>query len=224
MTDTHDPDLSASDPEVAGLITAEGDRQREMVRLIASENYVSAAVLRGHRHGAHEQVLRGLRRQALLRGSAGHRPGRDARRRARQEPLRRRPRQRAALLRLARQPRGLPRVPPARRPGHGHGAADGRPPDARLERLRDRQVVPQRAVRRAQGDRPGRHGRGPRHRARRAAQADLLRRHGHPAHHRLPGVRRDRPRGRARSCAPTSPTSPGWSPAGPTRRRSATPT
>ncbi len=45
MTDPRDPDLSASDQEVASLITAEGDRQREMVRLIASENYVSAAVL-----------------------------------------------------------------------------------------------------------------------------------------------------------------------------------
>jgi glycine hydroxymethyltransferase len=42
---TTDPTLSASDQEVAELITAEGDRQREMVRLIASENYVSAAVL-----------------------------------------------------------------------------------------------------------------------------------------------------------------------------------
>jgi glycine hydroxymethyltransferase len=42
---TTDPTLSESDQEVAELITAEGDRQREMVRLIASENYVSAAVL-----------------------------------------------------------------------------------------------------------------------------------------------------------------------------------
>ena len=45
MTTTSDPDLSASDPELAGLVAAEGARQREMVRLIASENYVSAAVL-----------------------------------------------------------------------------------------------------------------------------------------------------------------------------------
>jgi len=45
MTDRRDPDLSSSDSDVAGLIAAEGDRQREMVRLIASENYVSAAVL-----------------------------------------------------------------------------------------------------------------------------------------------------------------------------------
>ena len=42
---TSDPNLSTSDQEIAGLITAEGERQREMVRLIASENYVSAAVL-----------------------------------------------------------------------------------------------------------------------------------------------------------------------------------
>ena len=45
MTSHHDPDLSAGDPDVAQLITAEGTRQREMVRLIASENYASAAVL-----------------------------------------------------------------------------------------------------------------------------------------------------------------------------------
>jgi glycine hydroxymethyltransferase len=45
MTDPRDQNLLASDPEVAELIAAEGDRQREMVRLIASENYVSAAVL-----------------------------------------------------------------------------------------------------------------------------------------------------------------------------------
>ena len=45
MTDGLSRDLSASDPEVAQLVEAEGRRQREMVRLIASENYVSAAVL-----------------------------------------------------------------------------------------------------------------------------------------------------------------------------------
>jgi glycine hydroxymethyltransferase len=45
VTSPRDPDLPASDPEVAGLVDAEGARQREMVRLIASENYVSAAVL-----------------------------------------------------------------------------------------------------------------------------------------------------------------------------------
>ncbi len=37
--------LSAVDPEIAELIAAEERRQREKIRLIASENYVSAAVL-----------------------------------------------------------------------------------------------------------------------------------------------------------------------------------
>jgi glycine hydroxymethyltransferase len=40
-----DPALRTADPQVAGLVAAEGDRQRDVVRLIASENYVSRAVL-----------------------------------------------------------------------------------------------------------------------------------------------------------------------------------
>src|SRR6266700_2371816 len=39
------PDLAATDPDLAGLIEAEAQRQHDKVRLIASENYVSAAVL-----------------------------------------------------------------------------------------------------------------------------------------------------------------------------------
>jgi glycine hydroxymethyltransferase len=42
---TTDPTLSTADPEIAGLVRAEAERQRDSVRLIASENYVSAAVL-----------------------------------------------------------------------------------------------------------------------------------------------------------------------------------
>ena len=49
MTDhqhaTSDPDLRHADPEIADLVAAEAERQRDSVRLIASENYVSAAVL-----------------------------------------------------------------------------------------------------------------------------------------------------------------------------------
>ena len=44
MTDRH-PSLTATDPEIARLVDAEEHRQGETVRLIASENYVSAAVL-----------------------------------------------------------------------------------------------------------------------------------------------------------------------------------
>jgi glycine hydroxymethyltransferase len=40
-----EPDLRTTDPEIAGLVAAENTRQRDTVRLIASENYVSAAVL-----------------------------------------------------------------------------------------------------------------------------------------------------------------------------------
>jgi glycine hydroxymethyltransferase len=40
-----DPDLRTADPEIADLVAAESTRQRDSVRLIASENYVSRAVL-----------------------------------------------------------------------------------------------------------------------------------------------------------------------------------
>jgi glycine hydroxymethyltransferase len=44
MTERH-PALSSTDPEIAALVDAEEQRQGETVRLIASENYVSSAVL-----------------------------------------------------------------------------------------------------------------------------------------------------------------------------------
>ncbi len=40
-----DPGLAATDPEIASLISHEEERQRQKIRLIASENYASAAVL-----------------------------------------------------------------------------------------------------------------------------------------------------------------------------------
>ncbi|MGZ4597516.1 MAG: serine hydroxymethyltransferase, partial [Actinomycetes bacterium] len=45
MAQNLDPDLRTSDPEIADLVAAENVRQRDTVRLIASENYVSSAVL-----------------------------------------------------------------------------------------------------------------------------------------------------------------------------------
>ncbi|MGC7099264.1 serine hydroxymethyltransferase [Amycolatopsis lurida] len=39
------PTLAAADPEIAGLVEAEARRQHDKIRLIASENYVSQAVL-----------------------------------------------------------------------------------------------------------------------------------------------------------------------------------
>ena len=75
----------------------------------------------------HEQVLRGVRAQALLRGAAGRRPGRGAGHRAAEGALRRGARQRAALLGQPREPRRLLRVLPAGR--HHHGPRP-RPPAA----------------------------------------------------------------------------------------------
>jgi len=40
-----DPDLRTTDPQIADLVAAEAQRQRDSIRLIASENYVSRAVL-----------------------------------------------------------------------------------------------------------------------------------------------------------------------------------
>jgi glycine hydroxymethyltransferase len=45
MSQPTDPDLRTTDPEIADLVAAENTRQHDSVRLIASENYVSAAVL-----------------------------------------------------------------------------------------------------------------------------------------------------------------------------------
>jgi glycine hydroxymethyltransferase len=45
MSQPTDPDLRTTDPEIADLVAAENARQHDTVRLIASENYVSAAVL-----------------------------------------------------------------------------------------------------------------------------------------------------------------------------------
>src|SRR5690606_37518303 len=41
----HEPSLAEKDPEIARLIEAEESREAETMRLIASENYVSRAVL-----------------------------------------------------------------------------------------------------------------------------------------------------------------------------------
>ncbi|MBW2524111.1 MAG: serine hydroxymethyltransferase [Deltaproteobacteria bacterium] len=43
--ETHEPGLSAVDPEIHGLINKEEARQRRSIRLIASENYASRAVI-----------------------------------------------------------------------------------------------------------------------------------------------------------------------------------
>ncbi len=60
-SDTH-PDTVVDD-----LVAREFQRQTSGLQLIASENFTSPAVMRGNGVGAHQQIRRGLPRQALLR-------------------------------------------------------------------------------------------------------------------------------------------------------------
>ena len=59
--------LAVSDPEIAAQIEHEVIRQHEGLEMIASENFVSRAVLEAAGTVFHQQVRGGLPRQALLR-------------------------------------------------------------------------------------------------------------------------------------------------------------
>ena len=61
------PSDTDPDTELEALIAREVERQTTGLQLIASENFTSPAVMRADRLGAHQQVLRGLPGQALLR-------------------------------------------------------------------------------------------------------------------------------------------------------------
>ena len=146
--------------------------------------------------GAHEQVRRGLSRQALLRRLRARRRDRAARDRPREGAVRRRARERAAARRRAGQRCRLPRAAHAGRHDHGPRAAARRPPHARDEDQRLRPAVRHRAVRGRPRDEPDRHGRGRADRARAAPEDDPRRLVGVPA---VPGLRalpRDRRRRR----------------------------
>ena len=140
------PHIDAEDPEIAELIRAEERRQAEKIRLIPSENYVSGAVLEAVGTVLTNKYSEGYPGKRYYEGQQFDRPARAARDRARQGAVRRGARQRPAVLGLAGEPGRLPGVPQAGRHGHGHGAADGRPPDPRLERLDHRQVLPRRCT------------------------------------------------------------------------------
>ena len=179
----------------------------------------------GLRLGLHQQVQRGLRRQALLRGPAVRRSARVAvpasapcelfgAEHANVQPYSGSPANLAVYLAFLQ----------AGRQGDGPGPAHGRPPHPRLERLHHRQVLPVRAVRRPQGHRPHRLRRGPRP----GPQGEARPCCGPAAPPtRASGTSRPwptSPRRSAPASPPTSPTSPGWSRAAPTPRRCPTPT
>ena len=95
------------DPEIAELIDEEIARQNDGLELIASENFVSPAVMEAMGSPLTNKYAEGLAGQALLRRLRGRGQGRAARDRSREAAVRRRSRQRAAALRRAGERRGL---------------------------------------------------------------------------------------------------------------------
>ena len=144
--------------------------------------------------GAHEQVRRGLSRQALLRRLRvrGHR--RAAGDRPREGALRRRPRERAAALRRAGQLRRLHGAARPGRPHPRHEARPRRPPHARHEDQLLRALLRHRGLRRARGGLAARHGRAGPDRRGLEAEAD---------HRRLVGVLRGSSTSSASARSPT---------------------
>ena len=150
---------------------------------------------RGAGFGAHEQVRRGLPRQALLRRLRVRRHRRGARDRAREEALRRRVRERPAALGIAGEPGRLRGGDEAGRRDARDVARPRRSSHARLGGQllgEDLPGVPLRA-RRARGDRL-RPGRAPREGPQ--AEADRRRRLRLLAHDRLEALPPDRRRRR----------------------------
>ena len=145
---------------------------------------------------AHEQIRRGLSRQALLRRLREHRRDRAARDRPREGAVRGRARERPAARRRDGQRGRLPRAAAAGRPPHGALAAARRPPHARHEDQRVRAALRDRAVRGLAGGLSDRHGRGRAARQGAAAEDDPRRLVGLLALPRLRALPGDRRRGR----------------------------
>ena len=103
---------------------------------------------RGAGFGAHQQVLRGLSGQALLRRQPRGRRGREPRTRPCVRAVRRRARQRAAALGRERQSGRVHGAARAGRQGDGHAPRSGRPPHARFAGQLQRPHVRLRRVRR----------------------------------------------------------------------------
>ena len=189
--------IPAQDPEVAAAIDAELARQRGTIELIASENFVSLAVLEAAGTRAHQQVRRGTSRQALLRRLREGRHRREPRARPRRCELF--GADHANVQPHAGAQANLAVYYAALDPGDtvlGMNLAHGRSPDARLAGQLLGQVVQRRAVRPGHGDRDDRLRRDGASRQGAPAQDDHRRRVGVSAHHRLRALRRRRQGGR----------------------------
>ncbi len=186
--------LHEVDPEIARAIDQEVDRQARTLELIASENFVSEAVLEALGSVMTNKYAEGLPGKRYYGGcefvdvaeSSGHR--------ARQETLRRGTRQRPGALRQPGQPGRLHDRAEAGRHAAGHEPCARRPPDPRPPAELLRQDVQDCLLRRAQG-----HGD---HRLRRArTPGDGASAEAHPgggerlpAHSGFRALRRHRPR------------------------------
>ena len=186
--------VADTDPDVARAIARETARQAHGLELIASENFVSTAVLEAAGFGVHEQVRRGVSGAAVLRRLRAGRRRRVAGDRAGKGVVRRRACQRAASLGRAGEHGGVPRDPEARRHHPRHEPGARRPSDARPSAQLLGQILQRRALRRAAGRRAHRLRRARRACAHAQAEADHRRRERLSARARLrpvpPGGRR----------------------------------
>ena len=109
--------LADVDPEVAKVLREEAQRQHRNLELIASENFVSEAVLEATGSVLTNKYAEGYPGPALLRRLRGRRRRRGARHRAGQGAVRRRARQRPAALGRAGQHGRVLHAAQARRHG-----------------------------------------------------------------------------------------------------------
>ena len=191
--------LKATDPEVAAAIAGELERERTELRLIASENYASPAVLAAIGSTMNNKYAEGYpgRRyyggcefvdvtEQLAIDRAKELFGADH---ANVQP------HAGAQANMAVFGAFLTPNDPERE-GARHGARPRRSPHARVAGQRERHVVQLRGLRGRPRDRAARHGPGPRPREGASAEDRARRLHGVPARDRLRGVPRDRRRGR----------------------------
>jgi hypothetical protein len=183
--------LAKVDPELWSAVTAENRRQEDHIELIASENYVSHAVMEAQGSQLTNKYAEGYPGQALLRRMRICRHRRAARHRPGEGTLWRRGGQRAAQFGLAGQPGGADGLRQAGRHHHGHESGRGRSPDPRHAAQHVRQMV---QCRRLRAERQGRDRLSGNGGARPRAQAPHHRRRrvGLLAAHRFRALRQDR--------------------------------
>ena len=215
--------LLESDPEIARLIVEENRLENDKLRLIASENYASRAVMEatgsvltnkyseGYAHKRYyegQQAVDQVEELAIARQTL--RPRRVVRRRARERP---------AVLGQPGQPRGVPGVLQRGRHHHGPGAAGRRAPDARPHACRSRASTSRACSTACEGGPPHRprRGAGPRARAPAQSSSGAVRRRTLARSTSLRSA--PSPTRSGRSSSSTSRTSLGWSARACIRRR-----